>query len=349
MITWFASLINWIWINRFEWMKIRKGSLVFLAAGVAVIFFGFIRLNTISTGSKTVLTASIVNAREINSALATCKWDDAKSISPYSHAVEDNLLAKTEQAAVAGAKIVLWQESAGFIPRQEEKEFIYRAGLLAAFKKIYLLMTFWSVPEDYPKHLVENKLLILDTAGQIQLVYFKNNPAPPEPIKKGDGTLPVMETPYGKIAPAICVDAVFQRFIRQAGKSKAGILFLPANDWKAIDPIHTHMAVLRAIENGFSLVRAAGQGLSVATDNRGNIISSMDYFHTDEQIMYASVPAQHSNTVYTLFGDFFGWLCVLGFITMTVLAVWQKCAARMSGLRSEDHLNRDYHTGLSRG
>jgi apolipoprotein N-acyltransferase len=234
--------------------------------------------------------------------------------------VENNLLEKTEQAAHAGAKIILWQEAASWLPKEEEKNFIAHAMKLAAQEKIYLLMTLWSVPEDYPKHLIENKLIIIDPHGEQELTYLKNKPAPPEPILKGDGNIPVLQTPYGKIAPAICADGDYANFIRQAGKNRTDIMFLPANDWKAIDPIHTHMAITRAVENGFSLVRPAGQGLSVATDNRGRIISSMDFYTTDEQVMYADVPSQNSFTIYARIGDVFAWLCIAGF-TSAVLWV----------------------------
>jgi apolipoprotein N-acyltransferase len=106
-------------------------------------------------------------------------------------------------------------------------------------------------------------------------------------------------------------------------------MFLPANDWKEVDPIHTHMAITRAIENGFSLVHPAGQGLSVATDNRGRIISSMDYYSTNEQIMYADVPIQHTFTIYSLIGDVFAWLCIAGSIIFLIAVIFKKYRQRL--------------------
>ena len=339
VITWFASVVNWALTHRFDWKKIRIGGVVFISALTSVILFGVFRINFSSPGTQTVRTASIVNDRKINTALAGCRWTDANSIQQYSSAVEENLLEKTKRAAEGGAKIVVWQESAGFLPRLEEEKLIQRASSLAAAKKIYLLMTLWSVPEDFPARLVENKLIILDTTGRIQLTYLKSNPAPPEPILKGNGRLNVMETKFGRISPAICFDAEFPGFIRQAGEKRAGILFLPANDWKAIDPIHTHMAVLRAIENGFSLVRPAGQGLSIATDNRGNILASLDYYKTDEQIMYADVPFRHSNTLYTKAGDWFAWICITGFMGLLLTVVFRKYFLPAGNLKIREHVH----------
>jgi len=143
VITWFASVVNWALTHRFDWKKIRIGGVVFISALTSVILFGVLRINFSSPGTQTVRTASIVNDRKINTALAGCRWTDANSIQQYSSAVEENLLEKTKRAAEGGAKIVVWQESAGFLPRLEEEKLIQRASSLAVAKKIYLLMTLW--------------------------------------------------------------------------------------------------------------------------------------------------------------------------------------------------------------
>jgi apolipoprotein N-acyltransferase len=337
LITWFASIVNWVWEQNFEWKKFRKEAIIFTSIAGAIFLFGTIRINLPDSLTRSIRTASIVQARNITEDLRTCKWTDARGLNEYHNEVENNLLEKTQQAAHAGAKMILWQECAGTIPKNEEGNFIERATAIAAQEKIYLLMTLWSVPDDFPKHLVENKMVIIDPQGQTRSVYIKNNPVPgAEPIVKGATPLPILETPYGKIAAAICYDGDFPGFIRNAGKNKTDIMFLPANDWKEIDPLHTHMAITRAIENGFSLVHPAGPGLSVATDSRGRIISSMDYFKTDEQIMYADVPVQHAFTFYPVTGDLFAWLCVAGFITFLVVLVFKKYFFRVKVLYREN-------------
>jgi apolipoprotein N-acyltransferase len=336
LITWFASVVNWAWAENFEWSKIRPGAIAFGGTAVVVLVFGTLRLNLFISQSQSIRTASIVQARNINADLKTCKWTDAKGLSQYSDELENNLLEKTLEAAHAGAKIVVWQECAGILPTSEEKEFIQRATTIAAEEKIYLLMTLWSVPADFPKHLVENKVVIIDEKGQIQSIYIKNNPVPgAEPIVKGVSPLPILKTPYGKIAAAICYDGDFPNFIRSAGTNKAEVMFLPANDWKELDPIHSNMAIMRAIENGFSLVRPAGQGLSVATDNRGRIISSMDYFNTGEQVMYADVPIQHADTIYALVGDVFAWLCVVALVIIIIHVIFRKYYASLNALSTQ--------------
>jgi apolipoprotein N-acyltransferase len=153
-----------------------------------------------------------------------------------------------------------------------------------------------------------------------------------------------VNTPLGKVAAAICYDGDFPNFIRTAGRNQAEIMFLPANDWKAIDPIHTDMAIIRAIENGFSLVHPAGPGLSVASDSRGRIISSMDYYRTDEQIMYSDVPTQHAFTLYPLIGDLFAWLCIAGLATFLVAAIFKKYFLRVKGSYADSDARQKMNT-----
>jgi apolipoprotein N-acyltransferase len=145
LITWFASVVNWAWAQNFEWNKIRQGAIIFTGVTVAVFLFGILRLNFFNIPSPSIRTASIVQARNINADLKTCKWTDAKGLGQYSNEVENNLLDKTQQAAHAGAKMVVWQECAGTLPIHEEKEFINRATAVAAQEKIYILMSLWSV------------------------------------------------------------------------------------------------------------------------------------------------------------------------------------------------------------
>lgn len=335
LIAWFASVVNWAWEQHFEWKNIRRGVAIFAASISIVFLFGIIRLQFQQADNNRVRVASIVAERNINAELSKCKWNDAKSIGVYSSQVENNLLEKTIEAARSGAKIILWQESAGFIPKQEEKQFLQRAASIANKDKIYLLATLWSVPEDFPKHLVENKLVIIDTNGKEQLTYLKNHPAPPEPIEKGSGRIPSLQTPFGKIAPAICFDAEFQNFIRQAGKNNVDIMLIPANDWKEIDALHTHMSVMRAIENGFSLVHPAGQGLSVTADNRGRIISSLNFFSSGEQMMYADIPFKHSPTIYSQVGDLFAWLCIGITFSMILSAIFKSRNQNSPGKKTE--------------
>ena len=82
----------------------------------------------------------------------------------------------------------------------------------------------------------------------------------------------------GRMATAICFDADFPEFIRQAGQGSADLLIVPANEWKAIKNIHAQMAAFRAIENGVLARAAAASGISSAFDPWGRVLGVADYF-----------------------------------------------------------------------
>ena len=111
--------------------------------------------------------------------------------------------------------------------------------------------------------------------------------------------------------------------MRQAGQAGADLMLVPSDDWQAIDPYHTQVATFRAIENGFSLVREASKGLSMAVDYEGRVLSASDYFTTDNQIMVAYVPMHGVRTIYATIGDLFAWLCIIGLLALTGLAIVQ--------------------------
>ena len=58
----------------------------------------------------------------------------------------------------------------------------------------------------------------------------------------------------------------FPDLIRQAGEAGVDVMFNPANDCEEIAFIRMQMAMFRAIENVFSVVRPTSNVFSVAAD-----------------------------------------------------------------------------------
>ncbi|WP_089958684.1 nitrilase-related carbon-nitrogen hydrolase [Lentzea xinjiangensis] len=101
--------------------------------------------------------------------------------------------------------------------------------------------------------------------GAVLWTYQKSHPVPGlEPYRPGTGVAPVVSTPYGRLSSVICYDAHFPSMMR----ADADIMLVPGGDWPQIGHVHSEMAGLRAIENGYSLVRqdyvSAGRWRSTA-------------------------------------------------------------------------------------
>ena len=154
--------------------------------------------------------------------------------------------------------------------------------------------------------------------------YIKAHPVPGSPDAPGAKTIPVIDTPFGRVAAAICYDMDFPSLVRQAGRRRADIVLVPAWDWRAIDPLHSAMAACRAVENGFAMVRHSVEGLSLAVDGLGRRLAALDHFQTSRRVMFADVPTRRIRTVYSSVGDGLAWLSLAGLAAFAIGAIFRR-------------------------
>jgi apolipoprotein N-acyltransferase len=114
---------------------------------------------------------------------------------------------------------------------------------------------------------------------------------------------------------AICKDLDFTDPARSYGVAGVALMLAPAWDFHVDGFWHGHIAVMRTVEDGFSLVRSARDGLLTVVDNRGRIVSEAPSHGAEFTTLLARVPAKHSKPLFLLLGDWFGW-CAMA------LAAW---------------------------
>jgi apolipoprotein N-acyltransferase len=236
-------------------------------------------------------------------------------------AINDDLLERAEREARAGAQIVFFGEANAFSFKEDEPELIRRGTELARANSIYLglAVATWNGEAEKP---LENKVVLIDPRGAVRWEFWKAIPVPGAEAAISaldDGLIDVAETPYGKIGGAICFDMDFPNLLEQAGEQQADLMLVPSNDWREIDPWHSHMARLRAVEQGFNIVRHTSKGLSLAADYQGRVLSSMDHYTTSDRVLISQVPTSGTRTVYARIGDTFAWLCVAGLLVVTAI------------------------------
>ena len=333
LITWFASVVNWIWEQNFVWSKIRKGVTIYISVIVAVLLYGGIYLMFLSPKSNEVRVAGIQShiaeeilkpvVDQINAGdLSRGVWD---TYFTKTNIIVDDLFAKSEIAARGGARIIAWSENPVMIRKEDEPSFIEKGKNFAKKEQVYLVMNYSINLSDDPRKAPREKFwsdrtVIISASGEVLSTYRKTILVPGFEATiavSGNDKASVVDTPYGYITSLICFDNDFPSFVnKQVGGKGVDILFDPSGDWKGLEPFHTNMMAFRAIENGFSVVRITGMGLSAVYDYQGRTLATMDYFKTTDKVFTAYVPEKGVWTVYSHIGDVFAWLSVVGLIAL---------------------------------
>ncbi len=329
LICWFASTANWAWEQSFSWPSIQRGVLVYAAVVGLVLAYGGSRLVFAPRDPGTVRIASFtaVDARrEVSLSLI---GQDREAFRRMTSEFHERYVKETRRQAEAGAKLVLWPELAGVVTGEDETVLLDRMRNLARDEDIYLVVPLFTLHNK--GRAPENKLIAVDPAGDIVLEHYKYGGNIVEGSVAGDGVLQTFETPFATVSGVICWDMDFPLTINQAGRNGTDILLAPALDWLAVSTTHAHMSVFRAIENGVALVRHADNGLSIATDPYGRVLASLDHFGADRRLMVVEVPTSGVTTIYSILGDWFGWIAGLGFLTIVGVTVAQ---GRMRRTRS---------------
>jgi apolipoprotein N-acyltransferase len=153
---------------------------------------------------------------------------------------------------------VVWPEAGAGTLVDDKAGLIARAATLAQRHDVYLLVGLGVLTRRAP--YMRNQAILVDPAGQVVWTYDKARPVPGmDQLSPGAGRVPSVDTPYGKLANLICFDADFPGLARQSG---VDMMLVPSNDWREFGAVHTQKAALRAIENGYSLVRQDVEGLA---------------------------------------------------------------------------------------
>lgn len=181
----------------------------------------------------------------------------------------------------------------------------------------------------------ENKYVWIGDDGAVLETYEKHHPVPGEGSLRGTEPLRILARPYGMSAGAICYDYDFPAMAVAHGRLGAGLVMVPASDWKGIDPFHTQNARVRAIEGGFSVVRPTRWATSAAFDAYGRLRGALPSFEVNDRILIASVPTEHVPTLYSLIGDSVAFAYV-AYLLFIMLLVARKAMARRIAFSHHD-------------
>lgn len=213
---------------------------------------------------------------------------------------------KAEELANSGAQVIVLPEKLGVVvdPDSSTTDALFQSVANKTKATIVVGLLHVSPPEKY------NQARVYAPEAAV-LSYDKHHMLPPfESSLKPGTSLTTMSRPSGVWGVAICKDMDFTPLLREYGNQGVALMLVPGWDFNIDRAWHGHIAVMRAVEDGFTLVRAAKNGYLTVSDNRGRIISEARSDSAPYTTLLANVPVVHSRTIYLMLGDWFGWLAI---------------------------------------
>jgi apolipoprotein N-acyltransferase len=169
--------------------------------------------------------------------------------------------------------------------------------------------------------------------GRLQANYDKHHLIPGVEREKAGHAGVILDQPSGRWGLQICKDMDFPALSREYSASGADLMLVPAWDFNVDGWLHSRMATLRAVENGFALARAARNGLLTLSDNRSRILAETATAPGRLVSITGTVNIAREETFYARVGDWFARLCVGGFVVLLGVSVFSALGLKLKAFR----------------
>jgi apolipoprotein N-acyltransferase len=152
--------------------------------------------------------------------------------------------------------------------------------------------------------------------------------------------LTVFECSRYRFSVTICWETIFPNLVRGFVKRGAQFLVNITNEaWfgKSEAPYQfLSMNVFRAVENSVYVVRCANTGISCFIDPFGRVVDRVkDQAGQDifvQGVLTKTILAMEPKTIYTRYGDWFAWLCILASVFAVILTCFKRSTRYHSSL-----------------
>ena len=235
--------------------------------------------------------------------------DQTRGVAPRGLPAE-RLLAeyagKARELAREGAQVIVMPEKLAVVGDPEVKAVDASLQALADETKVPVIVGMVRLTGE-TKY---NQARVYVPSAQVS-TYDKQHMLPPFESDLKPGTeLTYLTEGSGKWGVAICKDMDFSNPARQYGQSATGLLLVPAWDFVVDRSWHGHIAVMRGVENGYSVARSARGGFLTVSDDKGRIVAEKTSNSEPFSTLIARVSATHERTLYSLLGDWFAYVAI---------------------------------------
>jgi apolipoprotein N-acyltransferase len=319
------------------------------------------RLSLIGAGMAVIVSVMFLGARFVPEAHAN---HFARAVQPNFPEVDsypadwfaihkddmDELDELSLQPSAHRPDLIIWPEAPAPFSWQNN-QFSKRASNLAIRAEHPFLagVIEWKTEKFSSGHIGEapyNSALLVDPQGQKVFVYDKRHLVPfgeyePFPLihrvvqsvsdevggfHKGKVAAVGMLPDGYKFGVFICYEAIYPGEIREFAAKGANLLINISNDgWfqkSAAAVQHLHMARVRAVENRRWVLRVTNSGITAAIDPYGKVYESIP--RDVRGAVDLPYDFRTDTTLYTRFGDWFAWMCVLVSAILLLSTFWKK-------------------------
>lgn len=216
--------------------------------------------------------------------------------------------------AERGALVVVLPEKFVGAGSATDGEVLFALSTTARAKGVYVVAGLNRIDPRPPR----NSAVVFSLVGRTIGEYDKRHLVPGFESMYATGRAPLtFDAARHRWGVAICKDLDFPATMREYGRLDVRYLAVPAWDFIADGRMHGRMAVVRGVENGYSVARAAQQGLATLSDGYGRIVA--EGASADDAAVVAALPPGPGPTFYTRTGDWFGAFAVALLATLLLL------------------------------
>jgi len=281
-----------------------------------VLVFGELRLQS-NPGAQSVAVAATLIAKDVPMSVYLGSEEQAlELLRDYADEIR--------RVTPAGTQAVILPEKIGRVSESnlEKVDALLSSAALATHAAIDLGLVRKTSSDAF------NSSRVYSADGTLEANYDKHHPIPGVEQEKPGHQRVLVDQASERWGLQICKDMDFPKLSREYAAEGADLLLVPAWDFNVDRWLHSRMAVLRAVENGFALARSARNGLLTLSDNRGRIIAEAATVPGRFVSISGKINVTREKAFYTRAGDWFAWLCVATFIILRAFQVITRTRVR---------------------
>ena len=241
--------------------------------------------------------------------------DDSVSLRATRSASQQLAVAKryadaARALARSGAHLVVFPEKVSFLGVQARAPILTILRTAAHASRTTIVIGF-----DDRSAEPRNEAIVFPPDGSQPNFYFKRHMVGglEDIYVPGDGPVRL----EGSAGAEICKDMDFPEMLREdVRKTKAKLLAVPAWDFGSDRWWHARLAIMRAVENGVSIARAAKNGLLTLADSKARVVAERPSSEAGMVTLVGDLSVGAGDTLYLRLGNAFAWVCLAASILL---------------------------------